>query len=381
MNVSQPQNPHSRRILFAITKANWGGAQRYVFDLAMAAKTAGHEVLVAYGEPGILAAKLEAAGIRSVQISALGRDVRLKRDSAALGELVRFMKEFRPDVIHLNSSKAGVLGAFAARIAGVRNIIFTAHGWAFNEDRPLWQRIAFGLIHGAGVLMSTTTICVSEATRHDMRWLPFSAKKFTTIHNGVDCDSLAEKDAARTALLPEDRDGTWIGMISELHPTKRVSDAIEAMALLGEAHPDAKLVVLGEGEERATLETLIRQKSLENKVHLAGFVKDASRQLKAFDIFLHASRSEALGYVILEAGCGSLPVVATNVGGIPEIITGSVSGMLVPKNDPERIASALASLLDNPEYAAQLGSALHDRVLKDFSKKEMIIKTLALYTR
>ncbi len=375
MNVSATP----KKVLYAITKANWGGAQRYVYDLAVAATERGYDVTVAYGEPGALVGKLEEARIRSVHISALGRDIKMKSDSAAFDALVKFIQEIRPDVIHLNSSKAGVLGAFAARKARVPQIIFTAHGWAFNEDRPLWQRVVFAFIHGVSVLASTKTICVSEATRRDMRWLPFSKKKFETIHNGIACVELVERTEARRRLFPEHTNGFWIGMISELHPTKRIEDAIEAMALMSKTHPDARLVVLGEGEQRTKLEKLISEKSLENKVFLAGFVQDAPSYVKAFDVFLHTSRSEALAYVILEAGCASLPVVATHVGGVPEIITSNENGLLVPKYQPDLIAQSLTILIENPDKATRFGTALHTRVLKDFSKEQMIEKTFALY--
>src|SRR6266481_1890433 len=180
-------------------------------------------------------------------------------------------------------------------------------------------------------------------------------------------------------LLPEEPEGFLIGMLSELHPTKRVEDAIEAMSLVRVTHPEARLVVLGGGEQRLVLEALIRERGLETRVILAGFVPDASLYLQAFNLFLHASRSEALGFVILEAGCASLPVVATQVGGIPEIITDEKSGLLVPSYRPDRMGKAVVSLMEHPLRAASLGAALHTEVVTDFSMEQMIEKTFALY--
>ena len=130
------------RILYLITKANWGGAQRYVYDLATAAKTQGYDVSVAYGEEGPLAPRLRASGIPAERIRGLARDIGWLREARAFFSLLRLLRRERPEVIHINSSKAGILGCLAARFTGVPRIIFTAHGWAFNEARPLRQRIA-----------------------------------------------------------------------------------------------------------------------------------------------------------------------------------------------------------------------------------------------
>jgi glycosyltransferase involved in cell wall biosynthesis len=165
-------------------------------------------------------------------------------------------------------------------------------------------------------------------------------------------------------------------MVSELHPTKRIDDAIEALKMLPK---DVLLVVLGEGQERPRLEAKIKATGLEDRVILKGFVADAPNYLFAFDIFLHASRSEALAFAVLEAGCASLPVVATRVGGLPEIIRSDQDGILVSPYAPAEIADALSFLIHNPDRAARLGASLHDRVLHDFSVDTMLQKTLALY--
>jgi glycosyltransferase involved in cell wall biosynthesis len=171
----------------------------------------------------------------------------------------------------------------------------------------------------------------------------------------------------------------WIGMVSELHPTKRIADAIEAFSQVAEMNPAAILVILGEGEERERLESLIRARHLESCVFLLGFIPDARTYLKAFDLFLHTSRSEALAYAILEAGCAALPTIATKVGGIPEIITTKEHGLLVPREQPHDIAAALTTLLSDPETSTAYGRALHVRVTERFSQAQMVERTLRTY--
>ncbi len=367
------------RILYVITKGNWGGAQRHVYDLAAAAKEAGHDVRVAYGERGLLPERLAARGIESEQVSGLARDIGFWREFAALASLIRLYRRERPDVVHIHSSKAGALGALAARLSGVPRIVFTAHGWAFNEQRPWWQKPILFLASAAIVWLSHKTICVSHAVERDISLAPFTRRKLTVIYNGIDCAPLLSREEARASLSPRVVGKYWLGMISELHPTKQVGVAIRAMERVAQAHPEAILVVIGEGEERGALEYLVRERSLENHVFLVGFRPDAARLLGAFDLFVHASRSEAFAYAVLEAGCASLPVVASRVGGIPEAIPDDAHGLLVPSADPSALALGIEALMKDPGRAHEMGARLHARVTSVFSRDRMVRDTLACY--
>src|SRR3989344_4619085 len=128
-------NQARKKVLYLITKANWGGAQRYVFDLATHLSAEQFEVVVAYGEKGRLPNDLTARNVKTYEIPSLGRDVAVVSDIKSFFGILRCIRATRPDVIHLNSSKAAALGALAARIAGVPKIIFTVHGWPFGEKR------------------------------------------------------------------------------------------------------------------------------------------------------------------------------------------------------------------------------------------------------
>lgn len=367
------------KILYVITKASWGGAQVYVHDLAIATKERGHDVAVAYGTPGELVARLDSHGVRTIEVPGLSRDVRARSDAGAFGALFTCIRNERPDVIHVNSAKAAGLGAFAARIARVPHIIFTAHGWAFNEERPAWQKLLIRFFSGLTVYLSHKTICVSHAVRRDIAWLPFSTSKAEVVHNGITCAPLLPRDEAQEKLAPGMHDRVWIGMLSELHPTKRIVDAIFAVRTIVQTHPNALLVILGEGEERSRLEQTIQTLGLAEHVRLAGFVPNGPSYLQAFDVFLHTSASEALGYAVLEAGCASLPTVATRVGGIPEIITDGESGLLVPPREPHKLAEALLKVLDDAPLREKLGAALNSTVTSKFSKQIMIDRTLGVY--
>lgn len=373
------------RILLVITKGNWGGAQRYVYDLAVAALEAGHEVTVACGTTGELITRLEEAHVPVVMVEGLARDIKASSDVRAFRGLVKLMRALRPDVVHSNSSKAGALAALAARVTGVRRSIFTCHGWAFNENRPVWQKIIIGFAHYLTVLLSDVTICVSAALKRDAKWMPLVQKRFVVIHNGVSPVNILAKDVARAALAPgmpaDDRNrGLWIGTIAELHPTKQLSVAIEAFARIAHQFPAVHYFIMGDGQDRAHLESLIWSKQLNERIHLCGHVKDAPQYLSAFDTFVLPSRSEALGMVILEAGMATLPVIASNVGGIPEIISNNESGLLVRSGDVQQLTDALTHFLSNTELRHQFGTALHSRVIQNFSLDRMVRDTLTLYS-
>lgn len=372
--------PHAtpERVLYVITKANWGGAQRYVYDLALGARDAGYAVAVAVGTDGELCTRLETAGIRTIRVP--------MRNAASLGALVGayrsllpLLRDEQPAIVHLNSSLAGAAGAYAARRAGIRRIIFTAHGWAFNELRPLWQKGLIWLIHTTTVLLSHVTICVSEAIHRDARTMPFTRSTLRVVHNGIDAAALRTRDEARAALAPDLSALLWIGTIAELHPTKQIQVAIEAFARL--SLPHAALIVMGEGPERARLEALAAARGVADRVRLVGHVPDAAHYLPALDVFVLPSRSEALGYVVLEAGRAALSVVASDVGGIPEIVRHQESGLLVPAGDAAAFSDAIGLLLDNAELRTSLGTALRERVTRVFPLSRMIRETLSLYAR
>ncbi|MDP2655837.1 MAG: glycosyltransferase, partial [bacterium] len=297
----------------------------------------------------------------------------------SLFSLIRICRRERPTVVHVNSAKAGGLGALAARIARVPRIVFTAHGWEFNAPRSVLSKIGIRFFSWLTMLLAHRTIAVSEAVRRDVAWWPFVSRKIVVIHNGIECPPMLSREEARATLAPHGVGKYWVGMISELNPTKRIEDAIMAFSLVVPKHPEAILVVLGEGRERHALERLVSELHLHNHVSLSGFRNDASSLLKAFDLFMHASSSEALGYVILEAGCATLPVVATRVGGIPEIIPDDDHGLLVPPRNPEALAGAVELLINDPHRAAELGARLGARVQNSFSKQRMISETFTLY--
>lgn len=388
------------KIFYLITKSNFGGAQRYVFDLATAMQARGHEVVVGFGGNGLLAEKLSDAGIRTVSIDGLERDIRAVGDLRTFFKLLDLFSEENPDIIHLNSSKMGGLGAVAARlwngvvhveqvVTGYRRsarIIFTGHGWAFNEERSDLSRFLIGIAHWATIALAHETIAVSKRTREQVISLPLVWHKVAVVHNGVGPLPMMAKSAAREALFGNDttarlaNDPVVIGTIAELHTNKGLSYALEGIAQLKKQSTKPFLyVIIGEGEERGALQALTEKLGIEDVVCFAGYRPDASTLLSAFDIFLLPSITEAFPYVILEAGNAGLPVVATAVGGIPEVIDDMRSGILIQSKNPGEVTRALGHLIDTPERRAEFGAAIKEQINGRFTLETMVEDTLRVY--
>lgn len=379
--MTPPQNP--KRVLYLITKAaNFGGAQRYVFDLATASNRAGHVVAVAVGSEGLLSDKLRAAGISVLPVDGLQRDVGIAKELRALKSLTTLMREWKPDVVHISSSKAGLLGSLAARRAGVKRIIFTAHGWPFFEERSfLWKLMAWKMSYWT-TLLSHTVICVSEYDRTHARF-PFLSHKLKRVYNGVVSPELFNRTEARAALIPSEvrtdhANDLWLVAIGELHPNKNLDSLVYALSALKRTDPQMRLflTLIGDGELRASLKARVAERGLSELVHFTGHVDDPYRYLSAFDVLVMPSKKEGLPYTLLFGLSVGIPIIASKVGGIPEILTNAATGRLT---DPRRIATLLDALR-SMYYEHRHDTAWHTpHELGEFSLSRMVERTLALY--
>ena len=370
-----------KKILYLITKSNWGGAQRYVFDLAKEARALGHEVIVAAGGTGELGAntgrqanELEQRGIRFIRVPYFARNIYFFYEWLVLWYLYKLFRKEKLDVVHLNSSKAGGIGAVAAWFAKVPNVIFTVHGLAHEEDRSFFIRGYLKFLTWLTFLFSSHIIAITKDNFHKISKMPFTSDKLSLIHNGLKQTQLLSKDEARVKI---ELDGDfWIGTIGELTKNKGYEYTLRALAKLG--NKDWIFVAIGEGEEHTRLEELAGELGINEQVYFPGFIENASSLLSAFDIFTLTSVKEGLPYVLLEAAHAGLPTVVSEVGGIPDVI--GENGILVDPKDPDQIAGALRELIENKEKREQLGVALRRDVNERFSYQNMVDKTFTLYS-
>jgi glycosyltransferase involved in cell wall biosynthesis len=373
-----------KKVLYLITKSNWGGAQRYVYDLATNLDRAQFEPVVALGGDGPLREMLHNAGVRTIHLSEMKNSTSLKQSWRAFLQLRQIVNQEAPAVFHLNSSVAGLLGAFVGRMNGVSHIVFTAHGWAFNEDRPLWQRVIIKNLHWLTVLLSHRTIAVSSAIVSQMNW-PFVQNKMKIINPGRTIGPMYNRDEARSKItdfypeLASYISNYWIVCIAELHPIKRHHVLLEAFATRVKTDPLQTLIVIGEGAERKNIEDQITALGLTKNVFLLGNIVEAARFLKAFDVFTLVSKSESYGYVLHEAGLAFVPIIATNVGGIPDIISEPTEGLLITPDSVTSLVTALANTYNNPSEAHNRADTLRAK-LEARSVTKMTKQTESLYT-
>jgi glycosyltransferase involved in cell wall biosynthesis len=367
VHASGPRRP---RIVLLITLAEVGGAQTYVASLLPALADRFDVVVAAHG-PGPLVDAAAVSRIRFVPLVHLRRRVSPWRDLVALVELVRLLRRERPDIVHANSSKAGVLGRLAALLAGVPIRIFTVHGWAFSAHSGLSSRLyrwADRLVRP----LTTTTICVAESERS----------------SGL---GAATCDPARTLVIPNAVDvaaaprSTHAGdppRIVAVGRLQRPKDFVTLVrALQGVPAGTFEMVLVGEGPDRRRVEQEIVGLGLADRVHLYGECHDVRDLLAGSDVFVLSSNSEGMPLSVLEAMAAGLPVVASRVGGVPELVADGVTGILVAPGDEEELTAALRRLLDDPALRRRLGDAGRRRAKEHFDLDSFWRAHVALYSR
>jgi glycosyltransferase involved in cell wall biosynthesis len=381
-----------KKILYLITKSNMGGAQIYVYNLATSLPKTKFDISIACGntgkdgeEFGWLYESCQKVGIRTIKVDSFQRDVSILKEPKLFIELCQLVKKERPDIIHLNSSKAAAVGALVSRIFRIENIIFTIHGLAFNEDRSLVSKLAIKLITWLTIFLSTKTILINRKDGNQIKNWPFIQNKLEVIYNGINKIELFDKSTLQNMVreknpnLNIDENTVWFGTIAELHKNKGLPYLIEATSEIKDEN--FTVVIIGKGEEKENLEKLINKYELRNKITLFGELSSAAKYLKALDVFLLVSIKEGLPLSILEAGQAKLPIIASGVGGIPEIIDDMSSGIIVrPKNSTE-IKEAMRFLLNKPEKRKGFGEKLNNKITKQFDFKNMVKQTRQLYNR
>lgn len=362
------------RILYIITQADGGGAQKYTLALAKHFNGA----IAAGNEAGKLFINAQSAGLETFELQHLKRDINLWQDAQAVWEIRDLIKFYRPDIVHLNSSKAGILGSFA-RIGTKAKIVFTAHGFVFNEPLSTPLKMFYLALEKVASSYRDFIITVSDADKKSALDNNLIAiNKIQTIHNGLPQINFLSKDEAKRQLgISENK--IIIGNTSNFYKTKGLDVLIEAVSLLSEdVKAKSEFVIIGDGSEKENLKSKITNLKLDASIKLLGKIDNASDYLKAFDLFTLPSRKEGLPFALLEAMQAGLPIIASNVGGIPEAL-GDAEILVEPEN-PKTLADALSTMIKDEQKRSDLSAKALERS-KLFIGEKMLTETNTVYKK
>ncbi len=382
------------KILYIITKSDIGGAQKYVSDLADNLDKDRFDAKILYG---------------GKDLRRLSNKVRpwmlFLNDWTAILELIRLFQKEQPDIIHLNSSKAGILGSIAARLYNLTaksyklkaKVMFTAHGWVFNPTNALPAPIRwfYILLHKFAAVFQDKIICVSEYDYNLALSNGIAPKeKLITIHNGIDPDiKFLDRKTAKSKIIEKltidhiqlTSDRPWVGSVGRLVKEKNYETLIAAAAEITKEQKNKStekqpyFFIIGEGYELKNLQLKTYNLKLQKRIFFVEPSGDDAKYLKAFDIFTMSSIKEGLPYILLEAMAAGLPIVVTETGGIPEIIKNHNNGLMVAQKNPKQLAQAISGLLANPSIAEELGKSAKTAAREHFNIKKMVEKTENAY--
>jgi L-malate glycosyltransferase len=362
----------TRRVMQVVLTLGVGGTERLVIDLVQQlAPQVGFSVCC-LDEAGEWGRQLKASG---VSVAELGRTPGFHPSLAV--RLAKLTSEWQIDVLHCHHYSPFVYGQLAAMLNPRLTVLFTEHGRLSGWTPSLKRRAANALLARLGARI----FAVSHNLVETMAAEGLPRRRIEVVHNGIDpgtAPGAVERAAAR-ARLGIGEAAEVVGTVARLDPVKDLETMVRALSLIREARPTCKLVIIGDGVEYERLVDVTAHLGVADAVILTGHRDDARALLPAFDVYINSSLSEGVSISILEAMAACLPVVATEVGGNPEIVVNDRSGSIVPARDPLSLAAAVVRLLESRDTRRTFGQAARARVLEGFTFDRMAQTYLRAY--
>ncbi len=389
------------KVIHIITRLDMGGSaqntlltalnhdpQRYGVCLI---KGSSHESAMTEAEGQLVISQLanaEKLGIEVIDLPSLVRRISPINDVRALVALFRHMRKKEPHIVHTHTSKAGILGRLAAWMARVPTIIHTPHGHVFygHFGRSL-SRIFLQTEKLLGRITHHHIALTPEEGKDYLNFGVARAKNISVIHSGVDLNCFkrsATKSNPKRNELGISPDSLVVGFVGWLIPIKGVTYLVNAMTKIVEQHPKSLLVLVGKGddkgEEEIKLKEQVERAGLADKVRFLGWRPDVDVIMGCFDIFILPSLNEGMGRVLVEAMAAGLPIVASRVGGIPDLVKDGENGLLVPPADAGALERAISNLLSDKARRKLMGET-GKRMCRPYSVEAMVDKIDNLYSR
>ncbi|MFC1570496.1 glycosyltransferase family 4 protein [Candidatus Omnitrophota bacterium] len=374
------------KILHAITRLDRGGSSENTLLSAIGLVEKGYEVTILFGETAEadvpLLKKAEEVGVDFILEEDLVRNIHPVQDMAAFFDILRFLKRNKFDIVHAHSSKAGFICRIAAKLAGIKKIVYTPHGHVFYGyfGRGLTRLILFVEAMTAHITDKIIGLTPAECEE----WLSFGVgrkEQYTSIPSGVDFDLVYghdpdERDLREELGIPKDK--PLVGSVGRFVDIKGYEYFIMAAAELAKKRSDVCFILAGDGPLRERYNDMIRAENLQDRFHIIGWQKDIGVLIKALDIFILPSLNEGMGRVLVEAMALGKPVIATKVGGVPSIVSGG-AGVAVEPHSSEALSDAIEKALDNPEETREMIEKGREKVLAGYSASEMVDRLDKLY--
>ena len=374
-----------------IARLNMGGPALHVAYLTEGLATRGYETTLvagtlARGEDSMQFVA-ERHGVEVVRVDELHREISPLRDVVAAFRLAKLIRRLRPEILHTHTAKAGAVGRLAAVLAGrarPRIVVHTFHGHVLRGYFGPVRTGFFRLLERSLARVSTRLIAVSPEVRDDLVALKVAApEKFTVIRLGIELGERVELDEALRAetrrvlgIAPDSFAVGWIGRMTAIKNTDIVLQAFGALRARG---VDATLCLIGDGPERDPLERKAHDLGLMRHCLFLGYQEEVARFYAAFDAFLLASENEGTPVTTIEALAAGRPVVATRVGGVPDVVEDGVDGFLAEPRDADGLAERLERLARDPGLRAQMGAAGRERVLSRYAVSRLLDDVDELY--
>ncbi|HYK91721.1 MAG TPA: glycosyltransferase family 4 protein [Acidobacteriota bacterium] len=381
--------PHRIRVVRIFSRLNIGGPSIHVILLTARLDAARFETTLMVGQEspgeGNMADLALRCGVTPIKIPSLGREISPWSDLWTIYVLWRYLRRMRPHIVHTHTSKAGFSGRIAAWLAGVPVVVHTFHGHVFEGYfGPLLSKF-FIALERILALRSNRIIAISESLRRDLAGRRIAPReKLEVVALGLDLDPFLAVEGRSGVLRAKMRisdDAPLIGIIGRLVPIKDHATFLEAAARAIMTRRDMKFAVIGDGELRSSLEARARALRLDEKVYFAGWEKDLAPIYADLNLVVLSSRNEGTPVSIIEGSAAGRPVVATCVGGVPDMIQDGWNGLLVPPGDPEALASAMIRVIENPAMAATFAQRSRKKFSEIYSVARLVSDVELLYIR
>ncbi len=374
------------RVVHLITRMIIGGAQENTMLTAAMLDRSEFEVSIISGSQtgpeGSLIEEVRARGVPLAVEHALVRQVSPIRDLVALLRLAKRLRKGNYTIAHTHSSKAGILGRWAARLAGVSIIVHTVHGWGHHERQHSLVRAIYIGLERLTVLITDRLVAVSQLDVEKGLQAGIGKREdYVVIRSGIELDRFGHSEVTRQeirAQLGVPIDAPVVGSVTRLSPQKAPLDFVHAASLVLDKVPDAWFIVVGDGPLREEVERLTAALGISGRLILTGLRRDIPAMMAAFDVFCLTSLWEGLPRVIPQAMATGLPVVATAADGNAEAVVQGVTGLLVPPSDVQALAEAAITLLLDPKTAGRMGHAGRTRAA-EFDAGKMVDDIANLY--